>query len=250
MTAASAAVLEPDFGPLRSFGCGLESSCSAGLAGGGDFAWHRAGIPPRQAGHFFLVAQKEVTKKEGLTFISASVRAVVWRHWRSPPRRPQNPEPSAYRLAITPLWHSIVGNGLAEWASGARRAEKAVPGVRMPGPDHCQSGDRRFGVLRMPVELPPLASPSSLCAGTDGRSGPLSWLLLSGPAERSDPPAGAESRRSAARDHWPRQLGLNVRLEQISTRASGRKLPRSASQEFTLPPRATPGGDPECSARS
>ncbi|HSW07653.1 hypothetical protein, partial [Aquabacterium sp.] len=45
-------------GPLRPFGCCSESRHSIVESCG------VAGIPPRRAGNFFLLAQKEVTKKE------------------------------------------------------------------------------------------------------------------------------------------------------------------------------------------
>ena len=49
-------------------------------AGAASLGWpfvrsvHGAGSSPRQASHFFLLAQKEVTKKEGLTSTRASAR--------------------------------------------------------------------------------------------------------------------------------------------------------------------------------
>ena len=83
-------------------------------------------------------------------------------------------------------------------APDSYRVKDAVS-FHMPEGNHCQSGDRRFGVLRTPERR-------THRVGSRGvrrhgwTLGPLSWLLLSGPTERSDSPAGANTRRRAPSD--------------------------------------------------
>jgi hypothetical protein len=86
--------------------------------------------------------------------------------------------------------------------SDARQYAAVAAHFRIPGRIHRQSGDRRFGVLRTPECLTHRVE--SLCVRRHGWTlGPLSWLLLSGPTERSDSPAGANTRRRISSDGGP-----------------------------------------------
>ena len=123
--------------------------------------------------------------------------------------------------------------------------------TRMPERCCCQSGGRRFGVLRMPETCPQLCLGAGVTEALMNVwfSGPLLWLLSSGPAEaseagvrslraaklcghQSDSPAGAKPRRSATRIHRPRQDRPKVRFQQPPKSATG----RSQSEARRPPP--------------
>ena len=82
-----------------------------------------------------------------------------------------------------------VGEQMGTNIALACESMQALARFCMPGRRLRQSAARRFGVLRMPVQMPPLALQDCACAGTDGRSRP-SLVTFFG-QEESDPPAGA-----------------------------------------------------------
>ena len=112
----------------------------------------------------------------------------------------------------SPDWH-VSRPGMRKRATAGARGHTeahkcmvALARCRMPACVQCQSGDRRFGVLKTPERRTHRVE--GLCVRRHGWTlGPLSWLLLSGPTERSDSPAGANTRRSAASDPGPMPIG-------------------------------------------
>ena len=215
-------------GPLRSLRClaecrhSIDESCGA------------AGIPPRRAGNFFLLAQKEVTKKESLKTQRSSVPPYAQCSDAS------GGTPVAFSIPRT-VGHQIGSEtalAFESWAplwvfAGRRAPIRGRPAwARMPERCWCQSGDRRFGVLRMPGAC------SQLCLRA-GVTEALMNVWFSSPSlvtflwlQESDPPAGAESRRSATKDHWPRQHKPKVCSHATPTTATGRNPSPQGAARF------------------
>ncbi len=114
-------------------------------------------VSPRQA-TYFLCWCKESRQRKHLERRSVPPYAQAFDTVCSPLRRLQYPEPSVTRLAVTTPWHTK--RWPRQWCVG--KLQPAAASLRMPGRCTCQSGDRRFGDLRMP------GSPSTTVADADG----------------------------------------------------------------------------------
>jgi hypothetical protein len=112
-------------------------------------------VPPRQAGNFFLLAQKKVTKKEGLNTIwparfGYAVRRVAWRRHLPSHHRLWccfGPKRTEYRIQH-PAPHAVFGIGIRSASDRNTSAKSARWGTPVHGrpPDRVAQWHGQIGV--------------------------------------------------------------------------------------------------------